>query len=130
MGVEKMQLGSREEKRCEEVTWGGFAGELKKVGCLAAPMVVATVSQYLLQVASVVMVGHLGQVSLSAVAIATALTNVTGFSLLVSLLLFSNSCHESMCLSFVLSLVPEKEKQYKNEFLIFYFIMKNIKNQI
>ncbi|RVW87776.1 Protein detoxification 14 [Vitis vinifera] len=96
MGVEKMQLGSREEKRCEEVTWGGFAGELKKVGCLAAPMVVATVSQYLLQVASVVMVGHLGQVSLSAVAIATALTNVTGFSLLVSLLLFSNSCHERL----------------------------------
>ncbi|CBI33603.3 unnamed protein product, partial [Vitis vinifera] len=48
-------------------------------------MVVATVSQYLLQVASVVMVGHLGQVSLSAVAIATALTNVTGFSLLSGL---------------------------------------------
>lgn len=30
------------------------------------------------------MVGHLGQLPLSAVAIATALTNVTGFSLLVS----------------------------------------------
>ena len=122
MGVEKMQLGSREEKRCEEVTWGVFAGELKKVGCLAAPMVVATVSQYLLQVASVVMVGHLGQVSLSAVAIATALTNVTGFSLLVSLLLFLNSCHESKCLSFC-AIFGSRKKKNNTKMNFSYFIL-------
>lgn len=58
--------------------------EMKKVGCIAAPMVVVTMLQYLLQVVSVIMVGHLGQLSLSSVAIATSLTNVSGFSVLVS----------------------------------------------
>lgn len=89
----------RVEKRGDDaVRWGGgFAGELKKTSCLAAPMVLATSSQYLLQVASVVMVGHLGQVSLAAVAIATSLTNLTGFSLLVS--------HHLFLLSFLFSLL-------------------------
>ncbi|RDY11147.1 Protein DETOXIFICATION 14 [Mucuna pruriens] len=56
--------------------------ELKKVGTIAAPMVVASVLQYLLQVVSMIMVGHLGQLSLASVAIATSLTNVSGFSVL------------------------------------------------
>ncbi|ESR43938.1 hypothetical protein CICLE_v10011988mg [Citrus x clementina] len=45
-------------------------------------MVAVSVLQYLLQVVSTVMVGHLSQLALSSVAIATSLTNVTGFSLL------------------------------------------------
>ena len=66
------------------VTWGVFGKELKKLSKIAAPMVAVTVSQYLLQVVSVMMVGHLSELSLSSVAIASSLTNVTGFSLLVS----------------------------------------------
>lgn len=58
--------------------------ELKKMGTIAAPMVATTVLQYLLQVVSVMTVGHLNQLSLSSVAIATSLTNVSGFSILVS----------------------------------------------
>lgn len=61
-----------------------FMAELKKVGVIAAPMVVTTVLQYLLQVVSVIMVGHLNPLSLASVAIATSLTNVSGFSVLVS----------------------------------------------
>ena len=64
---------------------GVLRKELKKTSVLAAPMVVTTLLQYLMQVVSLIMVGHLGRLSLSAVAIATALTNVTGFSLLVSI---------------------------------------------
>ncbi|KAE9595181.1 hypothetical protein Lal_00009312 [Lupinus albus] len=56
--------------------------ELKKVGPIALPMVVVTMLQYLLQVVSFMMVGHLGKLSLSSVAIATSLTNVFGFSIL------------------------------------------------
>ncbi|XP_019454806.1 PREDICTED: protein DETOXIFICATION 1-like [Lupinus angustifolius] len=56
--------------------------ELKKVGPIALPMVVVTMLQYLLQVVSFMMVGHLGKLSLSSVAIATSLTNVSGFSVL------------------------------------------------
>ncbi|KAJ4847518.1 hypothetical protein Tsubulata_003936, partial [Turnera subulata] len=52
------------------------------MGYIAAPMVAVSVLQYLQQVSSIIIVGHLGQFSLSSVAIATSLTNVTGFSLL------------------------------------------------
>ena len=56
---------------------------MKKVSYMAAPMVAVYLSQYLLQVISMIMAGHLDELSLSSVAIATSLTNVTGFSLLV-----------------------------------------------
>ncbi|CAI0450941.1 unnamed protein product [Linum tenue] len=52
---------------------------------MAAPMVVVSVSQYLVQVVSLMMSGHLGELSLSGVAIATSFTNVTGFALLFGL---------------------------------------------
>lgn len=57
--------------------------EIKKVSSIAAPMVAVTVLQYLLQVVSVIMVGHLDELSLSGASIATSFTSVTGFSLLV-----------------------------------------------
>jgi MATE family multidrug resistance protein len=75
-------LESSEEKKWA-ITWGGFVEELKKTSSIAAPMAVVSIFQYVLQVVSIIMVGHLGQLSLSSVAIATSLTNVTGFSLLV-----------------------------------------------
>ena len=73
-----------------------FCQELKRVGSMAAPMVAVTVSQYLLQVVSLMMVGHLGiLVSFSGVAIATSFAEVTGFSVLVmSSSIFS--CYSSM----------------------------------
>ncbi|XP_062104856.1 protein DETOXIFICATION 14-like [Humulus lupulus] len=66
-----------EEKKC-----CGLGEELKKLSYIAAPMVVVSVSQQLLQVVSVMMAGHLGELSLSGVAIANSFTAVTGFSLL------------------------------------------------
>lgn len=61
-----------------------FVQELKKVSFVAAPMVAVTVSQYLLQVVSLMMVGHLGiLVSFSGVSIAMSFAEVTGFSVLV-----------------------------------------------
>ncbi|KAL4332294.1 hypothetical protein GQ457_07G014540 [Hibiscus cannabinus] len=71
----------REEEKKQAVSCGGCMEELKKGSRIAAPMVAVTVLQYLVQVVSVIMVGHLGQLSLSSVAIATSLANVTGFSL-------------------------------------------------
>ncbi|PWA90667.1 MATE efflux family protein [Artemisia annua] len=60
-----------------------FVNEVKKTCYIALPMVVVAVSQNLLQVASMSMVGHLGELELAGTAVATSLTNVTGFSLLV-----------------------------------------------
>lgn len=71
-------------KKRWQISWNALSQELKKTSRIVAPMVAVTVFQYLLQVVSMVMVGHLGQLALSSVAIATSLTNVTGFSLLVS----------------------------------------------
>ena len=62
---------------------GAFLQQLKKLSSMAAPMVVVTVSQFLLQVVSLMMVGHLGELSLSGVALGTSFADVTGFSLLV-----------------------------------------------
>jgi MATE family multidrug resistance protein len=78
-------------QKTEERTWASttVVEELKKVSCIAAPMVVLMVSLYLLQVVSLMMVGHLGGLSLSAVSIGGSFATVTGFSLLVSLV-FSN----------------------------------------
>lgn len=64
--------------------WETYYQELKKLTYIAAPMVAVSVLQYLLQVVSMMMAGHLDQISLSSVAIATSITNVSGFSLLVS----------------------------------------------
>ncbi|KAK1363633.1 hypothetical protein POM88_039194 [Heracleum sosnowskyi] len=62
--------------------WEVIVSEMKKVSYIAMPMVVTTVSQNLLRVISMMMIGHLGELSLSGASIATSLTNVTGFSLL------------------------------------------------
>lgn len=71
-----------EEESDEKVNT--FMEELNKVSWMAAPMVAVTVSQYLLQVVSLMMVGHLGiLVSFSGVAIAMSFAEVTGFSVLV-----------------------------------------------
>lgn len=80
--MEEALLPKREESVCV-TKWGGFGQELKRVSYMAATMVVVTVSQYLLRVVALMMVGHQGELSLSSVAIATCFTNVTGFSLLV-----------------------------------------------
>ncbi|KAM2155337.1 hypothetical protein ACFX1Q_047055 [Malus domestica] len=70
------------EEKTWAVTWGTFLSEVKKEGFIAAPMVAVSVLQYLLQLVSMIMAGHLDQLALSSVAIAISLTNVTGFSLL------------------------------------------------
>lgn len=78
---ETMEEGSN--NKCEWTkTRTTLMEELKKMGTIAVPMVATSVLQYLLQVVSVMMVGHLNQLSLSSVAIATSLTNVSGFSIL------------------------------------------------
>ncbi|KAM1777790.1 hypothetical protein ACFX11_044405 [Malus domestica] len=68
-----------------EGKWREFLKELKKVSYMAAPMVAVMVMQYLMQVVPVMMVGHVDQLSLSGVSIATSFTSVTGFSLLFGL---------------------------------------------
>ncbi|XP_022769620.1 protein DETOXIFICATION 8-like [Durio zibethinus] len=81
-----LQVAEGEDQRTWENKWSTtFVKELKKVSYMAAPMVAVSVSEYLLQVISLMMVGYIGELALSGVAIATSFTNVTGFSLLFGL---------------------------------------------
>ncbi|XP_050223069.1 protein DETOXIFICATION 12-like [Mercurialis annua] len=85
-----------EEEDCDSrkgLTWPVFTQEVKKLGYVAAPMVAVVLSQYLLQVISMMMVGHLGELALSSTAIATSLSGVTGFSLLLGMA----SALETLC---------------------------------
>ncbi|KAL7611357.1 hypothetical protein Lser_V15G12543 [Lactuca serriola] len=65
--------------------WADYGHEIKKVTVIALPMVVVALLPYLMQMVAVIMVGHVDELSLSSLAIATSLTNVTGFSLLSGL---------------------------------------------
>jgi len=64
-----------------------FVQEVEDVGFLALPMISVTLSQYFLQIISMMMVGHLGKLALSNTAIAISLCAVSGFSVLASLFL-------------------------------------------
>uniref|UniRef100_A0A452ZNC2 Protein DETOXIFICATION n=1 Tax=Aegilops tauschii subsp. strangulata TaxID=200361 RepID=A0A452ZNC2_AEGTS len=57
--------------------------EVKKQLRLAGPLVVGCLLQNVVQMISVMFVGHLGELALSAASMATSFANVTGFSLLV-----------------------------------------------
>ncbi|KAL8231143.1 hypothetical protein R6Q57_000921 [Mikania cordata] len=74
--------------------WGVVMVEEVKRSCyIALPMVVVMVLQNLLRVVSMSMVGHLGELELAGTAVATSLTNVTGFSLLFGMA----SALETLC---------------------------------
>jgi len=82
----------REEKKGDSgiSRWSLFGEEVKRVGYLAGPMVTVTLSQYFLQIISMMMVGHLGKLALSSTAIAISLCAVSGFSVIVSLVFLSH----------------------------------------
>ncbi|KAF9673954.1 hypothetical protein SADUNF_Sadunf10G0077400 [Salix dunnii] len=74
-------------------TWGVFTQEVKRLGYIAGPMVAVILTQYFLQVISMMMVGHLGELALSSTAMALSLAGVTGFSLMMGMA----SALETLC---------------------------------
>ncbi|XP_058769448.1 protein DETOXIFICATION 10-like isoform X4 [Vicia villosa] len=77
---------SHEEQRKEKVVSKDiYMKEMKRICYLAGPMVAIGLSQYLLQVASIIIVGHLGELQLSSTALSISFTTVTGFSFLTGL---------------------------------------------
>nr|XP_016498013.1 PREDICTED: protein DETOXIFICATION 12-like isoform X2 [Nicotiana tabacum] len=90
---EGLLLKEKEEKGVVELRWEVIWEEMKELGYLAGPMIAVTLSQYFLQVISMMMVGHLGELSLSSTAIALSLAGVTGFSFLLGMA----SALETLC---------------------------------
>ncbi|KAG5528011.1 hypothetical protein RHGRI_028817 [Rhododendron griersonianum] len=73
--MEEALLLKNGDRKLVPIAPKAFVEELKKVTAIAAPMVMVTMSQYLLRVTPMIMVGHISELSLSSVAIATSLTN-------------------------------------------------------
>ncbi|KAK3165098.1 hypothetical protein QOZ80_1AG0028880 [Eleusine coracana subsp. coracana] len=74
--------------------WLQWMQEAGRIGYLALPMLVASLSRFTVQVSSNMMVGHLpGVLPLSAAAIANSLATVSGFSLLIGMA----SALETLC---------------------------------
>jgi len=57
--------------------------EMKKQLKLAGPLIMANVLQFMLEIVSVMFVGHLGELALSGASMATSFGSVTGLNLLV-----------------------------------------------
>ncbi|CAH8337401.1 unnamed protein product [Eruca vesicaria subsp. sativa] len=71
----------------------GFFPEMRRLSYIAGPMVAVNSSMDFLQVISIMMVGHLGEIYLSSTAIAVSFCSVTGFSLVFGLA----SALETLC---------------------------------
>ncbi|KAK7343447.1 hypothetical protein VNO77_12197 [Canavalia gladiata] len=86
--MEESLLAKHAEKEQGEknrVTWHAFNQEMKRICYLAGPMVAVISSQYLLQVVSTMIIGHMGELYLSSASLAISLAGVTGFSLLMGM---------------------------------------------
>lgn len=63
-----------------------FASELKRVNCIAWPMIAVSISQFLVRLSPMFVLGHLGELPLAGASMATTFCNVTGFSVIVRFL--------------------------------------------
>uniref|UniRef100_A0A0D3CXD3 Protein DETOXIFICATION n=1 Tax=Brassica oleracea var. oleracea TaxID=109376 RepID=A0A0D3CXD3_BRAOL len=81
--------GEEEEVNTKDV----LLREMGRLSYIAGPMVAVNSSMYFLQVISIMMVGHLGELYLSSTAIAVSFCSVTGFSLVFGLA----SALETLC---------------------------------
>ncbi|GMH20312.1 hypothetical protein Nepgr_022153 [Nepenthes gracilis] len=81
------------EKGGGRIKWEVIWQEVKNVSLIAGPMAAVVLSQYLLTVISTMMVGHLGELSLSSTALAISLASVSGFSFLLGM----SSALETLC---------------------------------
>lgn len=77
---------NNDEKDVVVITKQDIVEEVKKQVLLAGPLICVSFLQSCLQLISVMFVGHLGELALSAASMATSFATVTGFSLLVSCL--------------------------------------------
>ncbi|KAK7343446.1 hypothetical protein VNO77_12196 [Canavalia gladiata] len=82
---ESLLAKEREEREKVRIRWDDFIEEMKRICQIGGPMMAVVSSQYLLQVVSTMIVGHLGELYLSPTSLAISLAGVTGSSLLMGM---------------------------------------------
>ncbi|CAO2815008.1 unnamed protein product [Amaranthus hypochondriacus] len=80
---EGLLIKQDEENRKKK--WVEIGEEIKRVSKLGGPMVAVMMAQYMIQVVTLMMVGHLGNLYLASTALAVSIAAVTGFSLLLGM---------------------------------------------
>lgn len=80
--MEEGLLVKKEEEE-QGLKWKEIREEMKRMCKIAGPMIAVMMSQYMIQVVTLMMVGHLGNLYLASTALAVSLAAVTGFSLMV-----------------------------------------------
>ncbi|XP_058769453.1 protein DETOXIFICATION 12-like [Vicia villosa] len=83
--VSKTERRDEEETKKKGISKDIYLKEMKRICCLSGPMVAVVLSQYLLQVVSTMIVGHLGELELSSAAMSISFAGVTGFSFLMGM---------------------------------------------
>ncbi|XP_021747685.1 protein DETOXIFICATION 14-like isoform X1 [Chenopodium quinoa] len=83
--LKEKEKGRDDEIEKIQVRWKEVLEEMIRVSWVAGPMVAVLMSQYMIQVVTLMMVGHLGPLYLSSTALAVSLAAVTGFSLLLGM---------------------------------------------
>ncbi|KAG4910191.1 hypothetical protein JHK87_056307 [Glycine soja] len=115
-----------ENPSASAITWTVFSQEMKRVGYLAAPMITVTLSQYFLQIISMMMVGHLGKLALSSTAIAISLCAVSGFSLIILIFLGQDPSISEEAGKFALCMIPALFAYATLQALIRFFLMQSL----
>lgn len=83
--VEVKSPENEEKKLAAKSIYNEFVAEAKQISLIFMPMLIVTASDYSLRFLSTLMVGHVGKLYFSGAVISTSITNVIGFSFLVSL---------------------------------------------
>ncbi|CAN6244018.1 unnamed protein product [Urochloa humidicola] len=76
---------AKKHERCQEEEESLVLTEVKKQFYLAGPLVAGFLLQNMVQMVSVMFVGHLGELALASASLATSFAGVTGFSLLAGM---------------------------------------------
>ncbi|KAI5401312.1 protein DETOXIFICATION 12 isoform X2 [Lathyrus oleraceus] len=83
--VSKTESHGEEERKKKVISKDIYLKEMKRICYLSGPMVAIGLSQYMLQVVSIIIVGNLGELDLASTALSISFTTVTGFSFLVGM---------------------------------------------
>ncbi|OIV91086.1 hypothetical protein TanjilG_30308 [Lupinus angustifolius] len=123
--IEKDREG--EDEPCSGIiTWSVFVQEVKDVCYLSAPMITVNLSEYFLQIISLMMVGHLGKLALSGTAIAISLCAVSGFSLLLLTLLGQDPLISQEAGNFAGCMIPALFAYAILQALVRFFLMQSL----
>ncbi|XP_057524190.1 protein DETOXIFICATION 12-like isoform X1 [Amaranthus tricolor] len=82
--MEEGLLVKKEEEE-QGLKWKEIREEMNRMCKIAGPMIAVMMSQYMIQVVTLMMVGHLGNLYLASTSLAVSLAAVTGFSLMVGM---------------------------------------------